>query len=296
MAMQRRKSGVDGERTSGPARKGPAPHRAGSAPNRRGRPAGKGGVGSKSAGGARKGVIDEGQRLNKVLADAGVASRRAADEMITEGRVKVNGEVVTQLGMRVTANDRIMVDGKLIGDPERHIYILLNKPKDTITTTSDERGRRTVMDLVDSRERIYPVGRLDRNTTGALLLTNDGALANRLMHPRYGVPRLYDVTLDKPLEFRDARSISEGVTLENGEETQPCEISIEDRDRTRLSIILHEGKNREVRRLFEHFGYEVTRLDRKQYAGLTTRGLARGEHRRLDRKEISMLRRLVNLE
>jgi pseudouridine synthase len=189
-----------------------------------------------------------------------------------------------------------MVDGKLISDPERHVYILLNKPKDTITTTSDEKGRRTVLDLIDARERIYPVGRLDRNTTGVLLLTNDGDLANRLMHPRHGVARLYDVVLDKPLELRDARAITAGVELENGDKTQPCEIDMEDRDRQHLRITLYEGKNREVRRLFEHFGYEVTRLDRKLYAGLSARGLARGEWRRLERKEISSLRRLVDLE
>lgn len=240
--------------------------------------------------------VSQGTRLNKVIADAGVASRRAADEMIAEGRVKVNSKVVTELGTRVTSNDRIMVDGKLIGDPERHIYVLLNKPKDTITTTSDERGRRTVLDLIDSRERIYPVGRLDRNTTGVLLLTNDGALANRLMHPRHQVPRIYDVVLDKPLELRDARAITEGVELENGDRTQPCEIDMNDQGRDHLRITLYEGKNREVRRLFEHFGYEVTRLDRKFYAGLSSRGLARGEWRRLERKEVSALRRLVNLE
>ena len=231
-----------------------------------------------------------------MIADAGVASRRAADEMIAEGRVKVNGRVVTELGTRVTSNDKVMVDGKLISDPERHVYILLNKPKDTITTTSDERGRRTVLDLIDARERVYPVGRLDRNTTGVLLLTNDGDLANRLMHPRHRVARLYEVMLDKPLELRDARAIAAGVELENGDKTQPCEIDMEDRDRQHLRITLYEGKNREVRRLFEHFGYEVTRLDRKLYAGISTRGLARGEWRRLERKEISALRRLVDLE
>lgn len=238
----------------------------------------------------------EGIRLNKVIADAGVSSRRGADELIAEGRVKVNSKVATELGMRVGPNDRVMVDGKLIGDPERHIYVLLNKPKDTITTTSDERGRRTVLDLIDSRERIYPVGRLDRNTTGVLLLTNDGALANRLMHPRYRVPRTYNVVLDKPLELKDARKLAAGVELENGDQTQPCELDMEDRDRTHVTITLFEGKNREVRRLFEHFGYEVIRLDRKLYGGITTRGLARGEWRRLERKEISALRRLVNLE
>lgn len=230
-----------------------------------------------------------------MIADSGAASRRAADQMIAEGRVKLNGKVVTELGTRVQGNDKVMIDNQLINDPPRHSYILLNKPKDTITTTSDERGRRTVLDLVEYHDRIYPVGRLDRNTTGVLLLTNDGELSHRLMHPRYGVERLYDVELDKPLENRHARSIAAGVTLENGEETQPCELFVEERDRRILSIQLREGKNREVRRLFEAFGYTVARLHRSQYAGLTVRGLARGEWRPLNRREISALRHLVKL-
>ena len=238
---------------------------------------------------------NEGVRLNKVIADSGAASRRAADEMIREGRVKINGSVVTELGTRVKGNDKVTIDNKLISDPPRHSYVLLNKPKDTITTTSDERGRRTVLDLVEYHDRIYPVGRLDRNTTGVLLLTNDGDLSHRLMHPRYGVERLYDVELDKPLENRHARKIAAGVTFENGEETQPCELFVEERDARVLSIQLREGKNREVRRLFEEFGYTVVRLHRSQYAGLTVRGLARGEWRPLTRREISALRRLVNL-
>jgi 23S rRNA pseudouridine2605 synthase len=232
-----------------------------------------------------------------VLADAGVASRRAADRLIAEGHVKVNGTVVDELGTKVNPYDKIMVDDKLIGDPERHIYLLLNKPKDTITTTSDERGRKTVLDLVHSEERIYPVGRLDRNTTGALLLTNDGELANRLMHPSYGIERFYNVVLDKPLELKDARAIAAGdIDIGDGDVTGPTEVVVEDKDRTHVQIMLREGKNREVRRLFEHFGYDVIRLDRKMYAGLSTRGLARGDSRRLDRRELSALRRLVNLE
>jgi 23S rRNA pseudouridine2605 synthase len=245
--------------------------------------------------GSKTASTSDGVRLNKVIADSGVASRRAADEIIREGRVKINGKVVTELGTRVQGNDKVAIDNKQISDPPRHSYILLNKPKDTITTTSDERGRRTVLDLVEYHDRIYPVGRLDRNTTGVLLLTNDGDLSHRLMHPRYGVERLYDVELDKPLENRHARKIAAGVTFENGEETQPCELFVEERDARVLSIQLREGKNREVRRLFEEFGYTVVRLHRSQYAGLTVRGLARGEWRPLDRREISALRRLVKL-
>lgn len=238
----------------------------------------------------------EGTRLNKVIAEAGIASRRAADAMISDGRVRVNGRVATELGMRVSPNDQISVDGKLIGLPERHVYILLNKPKDTITTTSDERGRRTVLDLVEQTQRLYPVGRLDRNTTGVLLLTNDGDLAHRLMHPSYGIERYYDVTLDRPLTFADAKRIAAGnIDLGEGDVTGQCEVLVDDRDRRNVTIVLREGKNREVRRLFEAFEYTVEKLNRRAYAGLTTRGLARGDWRHLERSEVAELRRLVQL-
>lgn len=237
-----------------------------------------------------------GTRLNKVIADAGMASRRAADAMIAEGRVRVNGRVTTELGTRVSPNDQIAVDGKLIGLAERHVYILMNKPKDTITTTSDERGRRTVIDLVDSSARLYPVGRLDRNTTGALLITNDGDLAHRLMHPSYGIERSYEAELDRPLSFADAREIARGgIDLGEGDITGECEVFVDDRDRRHVAIMLREGKNREVRRIFEAFEYDVAKLNRRAYAGLTTRGLARGDWRHLDRNEIADLRRLVQL-
>jgi len=235
-------------------------------------------------------------RLNKVIADAGVVSRRAADRLIEEGRVRINGRVVTELGTRIDGNDTVLVDGRQIPLPARHVYLLLNKPKNTITTTSDERGRRTVMDLVGVRERIFPIGRLDRDTTGALLLTNDGELANRLMHPSYGVPREYSVVLDRPLDVRHAKEIAAGgIELDGGDTTGPCELWMDDRDRTNVQLVLREGKNREVRRLFAHFGYDVKRLDRRAYAGINRRGLARGEWRRLDRREVTELRRLVGL-
>jgi 23S rRNA pseudouridine2605 synthase len=253
---------------------------------------------AKRPGQSKRGDADasQGQRLNKVIADAGIASRRAADAMIADGRVHVNGRLVTELGTRVTPNDQVKVDGKIIGLPERHVYVLLNKPKDTITTTSDERGRRTVLDLVDLHERLYPVGRLDRNTTGALLLTNDGDLAHRLMHPSYGVQRFYEVELDRPLTFADAKEIARGgIDLGDGDVTSSCELFVEDRDRKLVTIVLREGKNREVRRLFEAFEYHVEKLNRRAYAGLTTRGLARGEWRHLEREEIAGLRRLVKL-
>jgi 23S rRNA pseudouridine2605 synthase len=250
-------------------------------------------VQSKQRGDTRQ---QDGMRLNKVIADAGVASRRAADAMIADGRVQINGRVVTELGVKVTPNDQVKVDGKIIGLPERHVYILLNKPKDTITTTSDERGRRTVLDLVEQQERLYPVGRLDRNTTGALVLTNDGDLAHRLMHPSYGVERHYEVGLDRPLSFSHAKEIARGgVDLGDGDITSACEVFVDDRDRRNVTIVLREGKNREVRRLFEAFDYTVEKLNRRAYAGLTTRGLARGEWRHLERNEVASLRHLVQL-
>lgn len=234
-------------------------------------------------------------RLNKAIADAGVASRRAADEMIANGQVTVNGKVCTELGRKVTPQDVVSVNGEPITRYKHLTYIVLNKPKDVISTSKDELGRTTVFDIVRLRTRLFTVGRLDRNTTGVLLITNDGELASRLMHPRYGISRVYNATLSAPLSTRHAASIAEGVELDDGR-TQPCEIFIDPRDAHKVSIEIHEGKNREVRRLFEHFGYDVRKLDRKQYAIITTRGLARGEYRHLTRDEVSELRRLVNLE
>lgn len=233
-------------------------------------------------------------RLNKFLADAGVASRRKADELIAKGLVKVNGRIVRELGIKVHPGDLITVEGKPVS-PYKHLtYIVLNKPKDYITTTSDERGRKTVLDLIPLKTRIYPVGRLDRNTTGVLLLTNDGELAARLTHPRYGVEREYIVGLDKPLAPRDAAAIARGVELD-GEKTGPAELTISPEDPHQVSIIIREGKNREVRRLFEHFGYEVRKLHRCRYGIITVRGLARGEYRHLRRQEVLALRQLVGL-
>lgn len=244
-------------------------------------------------------VLNDGQtqhiRLNKFLADAGIASRRKADELIASGAVKVNGRVVTELGTKVHPGDLVTVHGKPVS-PYKHLtYVVLNKPKDYITTTSDERGRKTVLDLVPLKTRIYPVGRLDRNTTGVLLLTNDGELAARLMHPRYGVEREYIAGLDKPLKAEHAAAIAEGIVLD-GEKTGPAEVIISPTDPRQVCIILREGKNREVRRLFEHFGYEVRRLHRSRYGIITPRGLARGEYRHLTRQEVIALRRLVGLE
>ncbi len=234
-------------------------------------------------------------RLNKLIADAGITSRRGADTLIAEGKVKVNGKLVKELGTKVSPGDNVLVNGRQIGGEARKVYLLLNKPKNVITTTTDERGRKTVLDLVRHRERIYPVGRLDRNTTGVLLLTNDGDLSFRLMHPSYGVERHYRAILNKPLDLEHAKQIAQGVEIGPGEETQPCYVSVEEKDRTRVEVTIREGKNREVRRMFENFDYEVLKLDRKSYAGLTTRGLGRGEWRALTRTEVEELRQMVGL-
>ncbi len=233
--------------------------------------------------------------MNKAIADAGVASRRAADELISAGKVTINGKVCTELGHKVSAQDIVAVNGEPITRYKHLTYVLLNKPKDVITTAKDELGRATVFDIVRLRTRLFTVGRLDRNTTGVLLLTNDGELSNRLMHPRYGIPRVYYATVDHPMEPKHAAAIARGVELEDGP-TQPCDVVIDPRDPHKVMLEIREGRNREVRRLFEHFGYDVKKLDRKQYAFLTTRGLARGEYRHLTREEVSELRKLVKLD
>lgn len=233
-------------------------------------------------------------RLNKAIADAGVASRRHADELIRNGHVRINGDVVTELGTKVRIDDFVTVNGEPITRNKHLTYVLLNKPKDTIATSSDEKGRRTVFDLVRIHTRLFTVGRLDRNTTGVLLLTNDGDLAHRLTHPRYGVPRLYKAKLDKMLLPQHARAIAAGVELEDGP-TQPSTVMIDPEDKTIAYLEIKEGRNREVRRIFESLGYEVTTLDRKQYAFLSTRGLKRGEYRHLTTDEVRELRALVKL-
>lgn len=234
-------------------------------------------------------------RLNKFLAEAGVGSRRKADELIAQGVVKVNGAVTTELGTKVVKSDFITVNGDPIKEKTNTVYIILNKPKNVLTTSSDDRGRKTVLDIVKKQTRIFPVGRLDRNTTGAILLTNDGELAHRLTHPSYEIERIYIVKLDSEIKFEDAKSISLGVELEDGP-TQPCEIDVNPNDKTKLIITLKEGKNREVRRLFEHFGYEVKQLSRKIFAGLSISGLKVGEYRHLTRGEVRKLKKLVKLD
>lgn len=229
-------------------------------------------------------------RLNKYIADSGFCSRRKADELIASGQVKVNGAIIIDLGTKVQTDANVTVNGDPISYYVKHKYILMNKPKDVITTTNDEKGRPTVLDLIKSKtDRLYPVGRLDRNTTGCLLITNDGEMAHRLTHPSYQVERVYLVGLDKPLSFKDAEKITQGVELEDGM-TGPCELFINPKDKTQLNLSLREGKNREVRRIFEALGYEVKKLHRKYFATLDVSGMKRGEYRLLTSKEIAALR------
>ena len=232
-------------------------------------------------------------RLNRYIANAGVCSRREADTLIANGEIRVNGQVVTEMGVQVKRSDRVTYQGNVL-NPEKRVYVLLNKPKNFITTTDDPQERRTVMQLVAkaAQERIYPVGRLDRNTTGLLLLTNDGDLAKKLTHPSHGVKKLYQVDINRPITDEDFFSIRQGLMLEDGVATVD-EIGIVDDRRTSLGVQIHIGRNRIVRRIFEHLGYEVLRLDRVMYAGLTKKDLPRGNWRHLTTEEVIQLRHLV---
>ena len=230
-------------------------------------------------------------RLNKYLANAGVCSRREADDFIQAGVVKVNGEVVNELGTKITRADNVTFHDKPIS-LESKVYVLLNKPKGFVTTTDDPENRKTVMDLVKSAcsERIYPVGRLDRGTTGVLLLTNDGDLASKLTHPRYEKRKIYQVWVDKPVTTEHMQAIADGVELEDGEILVDAISYVTEDDLTQIGIEIHSGKNRIVRRLFEKFDYRVLKLDRVYFAGLTKKNLSRGKWRYLTEKEVNMLR------
>ena len=233
---------------------------------------------------------DEPIRLNKYLANAGVCSRREADEFIQAGVVKVNGEIVTELGTKVKRSDEVHFHDQLVSI-EKKVYILLNKPKDYVTTSDDPQNRKTVMDLVKGacRERIYPVGRLDRNTTGVLLLTNDGELATKLTHPGFMKKKIYHVYLDKNVTAADMKQIADGIELEDGEIHADAIEYASETDRKQVGIEIHSGRNRIVRRIFEHLGYKVIRLDRVYFAGLTKKNVRRGDWRFLTEKEVDML-------
>ncbi len=238
-------------------------------------------------------IIDPNEeiRLNKFLANAGICSRREADQHITEGNVSVNGNVVTELGTKVTRKDQIEFNGHPVS-LERKIYVLLNKPKDTVTTSDDPQGRQTVLDLVRNAapERIYPVGRLDRNTTGVLLLTNDGDLASKLTHPKYVKKKIYHVWLDHDVAQEDLAKIAAGIELEDGAIHADAIAYASETDKNQVGIEIHSGKNRIVRRIFEHLGYRVVKLDRVYFAGLTKKNLPRGRWRHLTQQEVNMLK------
>ena len=230
-------------------------------------------------------------RLNKFLANAGVCSRREADEFIQAGVVTVNGEIVTELGTKVLRTDEVKFHDQPV-TMEKKVYVLLNKPKDYVTTSDDPQQRKTVMDLVKNAcpERIYPVGRLDRNTTGVLLLTNDGDLASKLTHPKFLKKKIYHVHLDKAVTAHDMQQIAEGITLDDGEIKADAIEYASDTDKKQVGIEIHSGKNRIVRRIFESLGYKVTKLDRVQFAGLTKKNVRRGDWRYLTEEEVDRLR------
>lgn len=229
-------------------------------------------------------------RLNKFLANAGVCSRREADEFILAGVVRVNGEVVTELGTKVQRTDTVHFHDQLISI-EKKVYVLLNKPKDYVTTSDDPQQRKTVMELVKNccRERIYPVGRLDRNTMGVLLFTNDGDLASKLTHPKFLKKKIYHVFLDKNVTAADLKQIADGIMLEDGEIHADAISYASDTDKKQVGIEIHSGRNRIVRRIFESLGYKVVKLDRVMFAGLTKKGIKRGDWRFLTEQEVAML-------
>lgn len=235
-------------------------------------------------------------RLNKYVASCGIASRRAADVLIRAGKVWINGQPVTEPGHRIQSKDRITYQGKVLKPETDLVYLLMNKPKDIITTASDEKGRKTVMDIIGSKieQRVYPVGRLDRMTTGLLLLTNDGDLAKVLSHPSSEVRKIYHVVLNKNLNPTDLEKIQKGILLDDGPAVVDGVSFIEGSPLNEVGITLHSGKNRIVRRIFEHLGYDVTKLDRVAYAGLNKKDLPRGHFRSLTSKEITLLKHFGN--
>ena len=230
-------------------------------------------------------------RLNRYIANSGVCSRRDADELIKKGEITVNGKVVTELGTIVHLNDDVRYKNKKL-NPEKKVYLLLNKPKDVVTTMSDPHAKHTVIDLIKGAcdERVYPVGRLDRNTTGLLLLTNDGDLAKKLTHPKHNAKKIYHVFLDKAVTKDHMLQITEGIKLEDGVIKADAISYADKNDKTQVGIEIHSGRNRIVRRIFEHFGYKVVKLDRVYFAGLTKKGIPRGKWRMLNDKEVSRLK------
>ena len=245
-----------------------------------------------AAGSRQPGTSNQQMPLNKFIAHAGICARREAADLVKKGLVKVNSQLVTEPGFKVSAKDEIRVNGKKIFLAKNLIYILINKPKDYITTTDDPQKRKTVLDLIQraTKERVYPVGRLDRNTSGVLLLTNDGELAQKLTHPSHEVKKVYHVTLDKPLDKKDFDQILKGVNLEDGPASVDVLAYADSKDKTQLGVEIHSGRNRIVRRIFEQLGYDVKHLDRVMFAGLTKKNVDRGKWRFLTEKEVRDLK------
>lgn len=237
-------------------------------------------------------AINEQMPLNKYIAHCGVCARREAAALVKTGKVTVNNKVINEPGFKITGNEEIKVNGKKIHLQKNLVYILLNKPKDYITSTSDPQGRKTVIDIVKNAtpERVYPVGRLDRNTTGVLLLTNDGELAQKLSHPSFQVKKIYEVRLDKPLQRKDFDKILSGINLEDGFIAPDSLAYGNPKDKSIIGVEIHSGRNRIVRRIFEHLGYDVRNLDRVMYANLTKKNVDRGRWRFLNEKEIRLLK------
>jgi len=236
--------------------------------------------------------FSEDVRLNKFIANAGICSRREADVLIATGIVEVNGKIITEMGFKVKPGDEVKYDGSII-QSEKKQYVLLNKPRNFITTMSDPQGRKTAFQLVANacKERIYPVGRLDRNTTGILLFTNDGDLAKRLTHPRYEVAKLYHVEAERPIRQEHIEALMAGVQLDDGEYVKADKVEfIPDSKNREVGLEIHSGKNRVIRRMFEALGYEVVKLDRVKFAGLTKKDVPRGTWRHLSEKEVSFLK------
>lgn len=246
----------------------------------------------KKSPGREKSVSSESIRLNRFIANSGVCSRREADEIIQKGLISVNGRLVTGLGTKVSLTDEVRYKNKRLM-AEKKVYILLNKPKDYVTTVADPHAEHTVLELIGNscNERVYPVGRLDKSTTGVLLLTNDGDLAGKLIHPKFKVKKIYHVFLDKPVVKNDLFKITEGIDLEGNIVAADAVSYADTEDKTQVGIELHSGQNRVVRRMFETMGYRVKKLDRVYFAGLTKKSLPRGKWRFLTGKEISMLKR-----
>ncbi len=237
-------------------------------------------------------IYDNSIRLNKYIASTGFCSRREADKYISDGLIKVNGKIISELGTKISPNDTVKFGGEVL-KRDKLIYVLLNKPKDFVTTTDDPRERKTVIELVKNagKERIYPVGRLDRKTTGVLLLTNDGELTTRLTHPKYNRKKIYHIFLDKVLNGNDMDQIAKGVTLDDGLAFADKISYVDEKDKSQIGMEIHSGKNRIIRRIFEHFGYKVVKLDRVWFAGLTKKNLKKGQWRYLSDKEVEILKR-----